>query len=121
MLERYLTALADNGYPDAADAIRTGGRDVIADVLRDIADSAQHDATAADIIRATCLVHAIDGVLLTAAGWRITTTPAGRTVLTCPVPVRPDADLTCNASRPGPIIGFPDHGPAVATPGRRRV
>ena len=63
MLERYLTTLADNGYPDASDAIRTGGRDVIPDVLRDIADSAQHDATRADIIRATCLVYAIDGVL----------------------------------------------------------
>lgn len=55
---------------------------------------------------------------------RTTLTPEGRTVLTCPVLVRPDADLTCNAcrlcdaSRPGPIIGFPDHGPAVATPGR---
>jgi hypothetical protein len=81
-----------------------------------------------------------DADTLTAAGWRVavklpptppgstpartTTTPAGRTVVTCPVLVRPDADLTCNAcrlcdaSRPGPIIGFPDHGPAVATPGR---
>lgn len=55
---------------------------------------------------------------------RTTLTPEGRTVLTCPVLVRPDADLTCNAcrlcdaSRPGPMIGFPDHGPAVATPGR---
>jgi len=55
---------------------------------------------------------------------RTTLTPEGRTVLTCPVLVRPDADLTCNAcrlcdaSRAGPIIGFPDHGPAVATPGR---
>ena len=63
MLERYLIALSDNGYPDAADAIRAEGRDVIADVLRDIADSAQHDATRADIVRATCLVYAIDSAL----------------------------------------------------------
>jgi len=63
MLERYLIALADNGYPDAADAIRAGGRDVIADVLRDIAESEQHDATRDEIVSATCLVYAIDGVL----------------------------------------------------------
>ena len=84
-----------------------------------------------------------DADRLTAAGWRVavklpptppgerpartTVTPGGRTVVTCPVLVRPDAELTCNAcrlcdaSRPGPIIGFPDHGPGVATPGRLAV
>jgi hypothetical protein len=55
---------------------------------------------------------------------RTTLTPEGRTVLTCPVLVRPDVNLDCNhcglcaGDKQGPIIGFPDHGPAVQTPGR---
>ena len=66
-----------------------------------------------------------------ANGWRVavvlpydhidrkTYTPDGHTVIVCPAILKPEivtcnSCILCDASKPGPIIGFPDHGPGRA-------
>lgn len=59
---------------------------------------------------------------------RVTATPSGHKVVVCPAQVT-DGVVTCNtcrlcdASKPGPVIGFREHGPPGQTPAdyRRRA
>lgn len=71
-----------------------------------------------------------DADVALAQGWRVAVvvppsfprvgkTPGGKTVIVCPAQVKPDA-VTCNtcrlcdASKPGPVIGFRYHGSATS-------